>query len=134
MLVDETANTTAELEAAWTQARASPAEPTHWTTVTRLAEKLGDIARIREAYDELLGRFPLCYGFWNKYASLEKEHGDTGKAIEVFERGVVAVEQSVELWIAYAAAFAEMSPDDVAGTRRCARERARARGARARRG
>lgn len=115
----EIANTTAEeLEGAWTQARASPAEPTHWTTVTRLAEKLGEIARIREAYDELLRRFPLCYGFWMKYASLEKEHGDTGKAFEVFERGVVAVDQSVELWIAYAAAFAEISPDDVAGTRR----------------
>jgi len=29
----------------------------------------------REAYDAFLERYPYCYGYWKKYADLEKHNG-----------------------------------------------------------
>lgn len=37
----------------------------------------------RKAYDEFLSRYPYCYGYWKKYADLEKRHGDMKKVTEV---------------------------------------------------
>ncbi|KAJ1639968.1 hypothetical protein T492DRAFT_23936 [Pavlovales sp. CCMP2436] len=110
--------------AAWAKARASPDEPLSWTNVLSAAEKVGDLAQIREAYTELLRRYPLCYGFWSKLAKLEGERGDHDAALAVFERGVAAVGQSTELWCAYTAAFAAARPDDVDGAARSLHERA----------
>jgi len=37
----------------------------------------------REAYDEFLSRYPYCYGYWKKYADLEKRNNDYKKVFEV---------------------------------------------------
>ena len=53
-------------------------------------------------YDKFLEEFPLCYGYWKKYADHEKRNGDYGKPVEVYERAVVAVTYSVDIWMHYA--------------------------------
>lgn len=37
----------------------------------------GDIQHLRAAYDAFLARFPLCYGYWKKYAEAERRHGSS---------------------------------------------------------
>lgn len=84
-----------------------------------------DIQQLRKAYDAFLERYPLCYGYWKKYAEAEKRHaasssaatdlaaaaagsnGSSGSSVEaaaaVYQRAVAAVPHSAELWVAYAA-------------------------------
>lgn len=42
-----------------------------------------DIDNAREAYEEFLSNYPYCYGYWKKYADLEKRHNELAKAIDV---------------------------------------------------
>lgn len=42
-----------------------------------------DIESARQAYDSFLARYPYCYGYWKKYADLEKRQTDLKKAVEV---------------------------------------------------
>ena len=42
-----------------------------------------DVDPAREAYDAFFGYYPYCYGYWKKYADLEKRHNDLTKAVEV---------------------------------------------------
>jgi len=37
----------------------------------------------REAYDAFLARYPYCYGYWKKYADMEKQNGNYEKAEQV---------------------------------------------------
>ena len=37
----------------------------------------------REAYDAFLARYPYCYGYWKKYADMEKKHDHFDEAEEV---------------------------------------------------
>jgi hypothetical protein len=52
-------------------------------------------------YDAFLVEFPLCYGYWKKYALAEFRHGDVTAATNVFERGLEAIPYSVDLWASY---------------------------------
>ena len=62
----------------------------------------GDIGRIRPVYDAFLAEFPLCYGYWKKYADAEAKYISLQEASLVFDRGVAAVPYSVDLWGHYA--------------------------------
>lgn len=57
-----------------------------------------DLARIREAYDAFLAEYPLCYGYWKKYADAEYRYAGNESACEVYNRGVQSVPYSVDLW------------------------------------
>ena len=74
----------------------------------------GDIEKIRHVYDTFLAEFPLCFGYWKKYADHELHHGDVSKVFEVYERAVQAVTHSVDIWVAYMAFAVERShePDE----------------------
>ena len=61
-----------------------------------------DVQHIRSAYDAFLAEFPLCYGYWKRYAEAERRHGSNEAAAAVLERGVAATPYSTELWVAYA--------------------------------
>lgn len=61
-----------------------------------------DVQHIRSAYDAFLAEFPLCYGYWKRYAEAERRHGSSEAAAAVLERGVAATPYSTELWVAYA--------------------------------
>ena len=59
--------------------------------------------------------FPLCYGYWKKYTDHEARFNEPGKVEEVFERAVIAVAYSVDMWMYYATYKAKVSsdPDEV---------------------
>ncbi len=57
-----------------------------------------DITKIRQTYDAFLTEYPLCFGYWKKYADAEQRHASVEAAVHVFERGVAAVPYSADLW------------------------------------
>jgi pre-mRNA-processing factor 39 len=57
-----------------------------------------DLQQLRASYDAFLAMWPLCYGYWKRYADAEKRHGDIVAALAVFERGVAATPYSPDLW------------------------------------
>lgn len=61
----------------------------------------GDIMKIRKVYDAFLAEFPLCYGYWKKYADHEARIGSMDKVVEVYERAVQGVTYSVDMWLHY---------------------------------
>ena len=61
-----------------------------------------DIGRIRQVYDAFLAEYPLCYGYWKKYADAEAKYVSLEEASLVYDRGVAAVPYSVDLWGHYA--------------------------------
>lgn len=50
-------------------------------------------------FDEFLKEYPLCYGYWKKYADATTRHLGLPSAINIYERGLAAVPYSVDLWI-----------------------------------
>lgn len=67
--------------------------------------------KIRKVYDAFLGEFPLCYGYWKKYADHEARLGTPEKIVEVYERAVGAVTYSVDIWMHYASYAMEKFED-----------------------
>lgn len=61
-----------------------------------------DITKIRQVYDAFFLEYPLCFGYWKKYADAEQRHNSTEAAVQVYERGVAAVAYSADLWGHYA--------------------------------
>lgn len=37
----------------------------------------------RKAFEAFLSRYPFCYGYWKKFADMEKKNGDLDRAQEV---------------------------------------------------
>lgn len=62
-----------------------------------------DINRLRSTYDAFFVLYPLCFGYWKKYAEAERRHGSIEAATAVYERGCAATPYSTDLWVAYAA-------------------------------
>lgn len=60
-----------------------------------------NILKIRRVYDAFLAEFPLCYGYWKKYADHEARLGSVDKVVEVYERAVQGVTYSVDMWLHY---------------------------------
>jgi hypothetical protein len=60
-----------------------------------------NILKIRKVYDAFLAEFPLCYGYWKKYADHEAHLGSVDKVVEVYERAVQGVTYSVDMWLHY---------------------------------
>ena len=69
-----------------------------WTYLLQFVDTTGDIDDGREAYDAFLHRYPYCYGYWKKYADLEKRKGLKDRVMTVFERGITAITLSADLW------------------------------------
>lgn len=94
-----------ELQKYWKPVKENPSDFTGWTYLLQFVEQENDISSAREAYEAFLGRYPYCYGYWKKFADLEKRHNDLKKSVEVFEKGVRAVPLSSELWLHYIAFY-----------------------------
>ncbi|AAS51139.3 ACL089Wp [Eremothecium gossypii ATCC 10895] len=52
-------------------------------------------------FEEVLGRYPLLFGYWRKYAGMVERAEDAGRATETLLRGVGAFPASLELWTDY---------------------------------
>lgn len=61
-----------------------------------------DLERLRAVYEPFLAAYPLCYGYWKKYADAENRHGNVEAALAVYERGVAATPYSMDLWVQFA--------------------------------
>ena len=74
-----------------------------------------NILKIRKVYDAFLAEFPLCYGYWKKYADHEAHLGSIDKVVEVYERAVQGVTYSVDIWLHYCifAIGAYQDPDTI---------------------
>ncbi|CAN8306311.1 unnamed protein product [Cochlearia groenlandica] len=92
-----------EEERLWNIVRANSLEFNAWTALIDETERIAqdNIAKIRKVYDAFLAEFPLCYGYWKKYADHEARVGAMDKVVEVYERAVVGVTYSVDIWLHY---------------------------------
>lgn len=43
----------------------------------------GKLDPVREVFDAFLGLYPYCYGYWKKYADLERKHSGNDTARQV---------------------------------------------------
>ncbi|KAJ3184089.1 hypothetical protein HDU85_001940 [Gaertneriomyces sp. JEL0708] len=95
----------------WDTVNKNPEDFTSWEYLIREAEgsnggvskasSVEEMTRLRAVYDAFLQRFPLCFGYWRKYADWENSLEGPEKAAEIFERGVTAIPNSVDLWVQY---------------------------------
>ncbi|KAK9140625.1 hypothetical protein Scep_010306 [Stephania cephalantha] len=92
-----------EEERLWSIIRINSLDFSAWTALIEETEKVaeGNIIKIRKIYDAFLAEFPLCYGYWKKYADHEGRLSSVEKVVEVYERGVEGVTYSVDIWLHY---------------------------------
>ncbi|KAI7734866.1 hypothetical protein M8C21_008804 [Ambrosia artemisiifolia] len=92
-----------EEERLWSIVNANSSEFNAWTALIEETEKTAEdnIMKIRKVYDTFLAEFPLCYGYWKKYADHEARLGYMDKVVEVYERAVHGVTYSVDMWLHY---------------------------------
>lgn len=74
-----------------------------WTKVILEVENLfhDEIEKICLVYDSFLSEFPLCYGYWRKYADHMTRLCVIDEAVEVFERAVQSATFCVGVWVDY---------------------------------
>ncbi|KAG2261864.1 hypothetical protein Bca52824_068943 [Brassica carinata] len=81
-----------------------------------------DIEKLCLLYDAFLLEFPLCHGYWRKYAYHKIRFCTLEDAVEVFERAIQAATYSVAVWLDYCtfAVAAYEDPHDVCSFRKIA--------------
>lgn len=87
----------------WNAVTANCLDFNAWTALIDETEKTAEsnILKLRKVYDAFLAEFPLCFGYWKKYADHEARLDGVTKVIEVYERAVLAVTYSVDIWYNY---------------------------------
>ncbi|KAF8928469.1 hypothetical protein BGZ58_009627 [Dissophora ornata] len=106
----------------WAVVKSTPTEFDTWEELMRLADRQdggfgpeappANISNVRTIYDSFLKQFPLCFGYWKKYSDIEYMARGVEGAIEIFERGVKSISNSVDLWVQYCSFVMEQKPDD----------------------
>ncbi|KAM3611958.1 uncharacterized protein V6R79_000026 [Siganus canaliculatus] len=91
----------ADFERLWKAAHDNPQDFTSWTDLLQYCEQESHVTASRQALEAFLLRYPLCYGYWKKFADLERRAGDNDKAEMVCIQGLQAIPLSVDLWIHY---------------------------------
>ncbi|KAI6703501.1 hypothetical protein NL676_012637, partial [Syzygium grande] len=74
-----------------------------------------DIEKLCLVYDSFLREFPLCHGYWRKYADHKMHLCSIEKVVDVFEQAVLSATYSVDVWVEYChfSMLAFEDPDDV---------------------
>ncbi|KAF9352212.1 hypothetical protein BGX34_000124 [Mortierella sp. NVP85] len=106
----------------WAVVKATPTDFDAWEELMRLADRQdggfgpeappANISNVRTIYDAFLTQFPLCFGYWKKYSDLEFMARGVEGAVEIFERGVKSISNSVDLWVQYCSFVMDHRPDD----------------------
>uniref|UniRef100_UPI00398E3FB0 pre-mRNA-processing factor 39-like isoform X1 n=1 Tax=Pristiophorus japonicus TaxID=55135 RepID=UPI00398E3FB0 len=91
----------ADFEKYWKIVADNPYDFTGWTYVLQYVEQENHIWAVRKAFDAFFARYPYCYGYWKKYADIEKRLGFTKETEEVYQRGLQSIPLSVDLWVHY---------------------------------
>ncbi|XP_018540378.1 LOW QUALITY PROTEIN: pre-mRNA-processing factor 39-like [Lates calcarifer] len=79
----------------------NPEDFNGWVYLLQYVEQENVLTAVRKAFDVFFLRYPYCYGYWKKYADIEKKHGNVQVAEEVYRRGLQAIPLSVDLWLHY---------------------------------
>ncbi|KAM4663536.1 LOW QUALITY PROTEIN: pre-mRNA-processing factor 39 [Discoglossus pictus] len=90
-----------DFEKYWKTVEDNPEEFNTWTYLLQYVEQENHMQAARKAFDAFFTCYPYCYGYWKKYADLEKKNGNIMEADEVYRRGIQAITLSVDLWIHY---------------------------------
>ncbi|PUZ51280.1 hypothetical protein GQ55_6G170200 [Panicum hallii var. hallii] len=74
-----------------------------WVSLISAAEgtSADDIEVISLVYNSFLLEFPLCYGYWIKYAAHKAWLCKKKDVVDIYEQAVQAVPHSVDLWVSY---------------------------------
>ncbi|KAI3947372.1 hypothetical protein MKX01_004206 [Papaver californicum] len=74
-----------------------------WTALIAKTEKTSpvDLEKICLVYDPFLSHYPLCYGYWKKYANHMANLCTINRVVEVYERALEFATYSVHLWVDY---------------------------------
>lgn len=59
------------------------------------------IESICKVYDAFLSEYPLCHGYWKRYADHLSNHCSLDEVNKLYERAVGAVPYSVDIWFSY---------------------------------
>jgi pre-mRNA-processing factor 39 len=72
---------TSDWEATWSKVIQNPEDFHSWESLVKMAESVKgglnassadqDKQNLKTVYDHFLGKFPLCFGYWKKYADWE---------------------------------------------------------------
>ncbi|XP_017329710.1 pre-mRNA-processing factor 39 [Ictalurus punctatus] len=90
-----------EFDRQWNLVNDNPQDFNSWTDLLQYCEQEGHLRASRQALGAFLARYPLCYGYWKKFADLERRAGHNQKAEEVCMQGLTVIPLSVDLWIHY---------------------------------
>ncbi|XP_067170871.1 pre-mRNA-processing factor 39-like [Apteryx mantelli] len=90
-----------DFERFWRAARDNPHDFTAWTELLQYVEQENHIFAARKAFDAFFAHYPYCYGYWKKYADMERRFDFGKETEEVFERGLQSIPLSMDLWIHY---------------------------------
>ncbi|XP_065510115.1 pre-mRNA-processing factor 39-like [Caloenas nicobarica] len=90
-----------DFEKLWQAAQSNPHDFTAWTELLTLVEQENHLPAARRAFDAFFAHYPYCYGYWKKYADMERRFGGNRHTEEVFERGLQSIPLSMDLWIHY---------------------------------
>ncbi|XP_069494853.1 pre-mRNA-processing factor 39 [Ambystoma mexicanum] len=90
-----------EFSTYWKVVEANVQDFSGWTNLLQYVEQENHIVAARSAFDHFFSHYPYCYGYWKKYADLERRHNNVTQADEVYRRGLQAIPLSVDLWIHY---------------------------------
>ncbi|CAB3398235.1 unnamed protein product [Caenorhabditis bovis] len=78
-----------------------PQDFDNWVQILNKCDQNDDVEYTSEKYAEFLKRYPYCYGFWTKYAEYQKKYNTLEESKKVWERGILAVPLSIDLWLGY---------------------------------
>ncbi|XP_040016507.2 pre-mRNA-processing factor 39 isoform X2 [Gasterosteus aculeatus] len=116
-----------EFEKLFKQCEDNPEDFNGWVYLLQFVEQENYLTAVRSAFDAFFLRYPYCYGYWKKYADIEKKHENIQVAEEVYRRGLQAIPLSVDLWLHYLTYIKEnsdLSDPETEGRIRAAHEHA----------
>eukprot|EP00916_Digyalum_oweni_P025972 GHVL01042753.1.p2 GENE.GHVL01042753.1~~GHVL01042753.1.p2 ORF type:complete len:309 (+),score=69.17 GHVL01042753.1:67-927(+) len=106
----EVSNQNSEVDELQKEVSANPLSFEKWMRLLKLVEQGGDAEEMRAVYNSFLSEFPLCYGYWRRYAMLERREGRDDECLKIFEKGV-KLARSVELWTEFCITFQQLRQD-----------------------
>lgn len=67
-----------------------------WLKYLRLSEDFfflfqNKLSSARQAFEAFFKRYPYCYGYWKKFADMERKNGNIDKAQEVCKRRLFTI-------------------------------------------
>nr|XP_046229484.1 pre-mRNA-processing factor 39 [Scatophagus argus] len=90
-----------EFEKLFNGCEENPEDFNGWVYLLQYVEQENVLTAVRKTFDAFFLRYPYCYGYWKKYADIEKKHGNIQAAEMVYSRGLQAIPLSVDLWLHY---------------------------------